>query len=54
MANDVNGDGLNDVVASLQAHGWGLWWFEQKKPPTGSGRRGASDHDGFSTKKPAA
>jgi hypothetical protein len=28
---DVNGDGLNDVVTSLQAHGWGLSWFEQKK-----------------------
>ena len=32
---DVNGDGLNDVVASLQAHGWGLSWFEQKKSPDG-------------------
>jgi hypothetical protein len=28
---DVNGDGLNDVVTSLQAHGWGLSWFEQKR-----------------------
>jgi hypothetical protein len=28
---DVNGDGLNDVVTSLQAHGLGLSWFEQKK-----------------------
>ena len=26
---DVNGDGLNDVVTSLQAHGLGLSWFEQ-------------------------
>ena len=32
---DVNGDGLNDVVTSLQAHGWGLSWFEQKKAPGG-------------------
>ena len=32
---DVNGDGLNDVVTSLQAHGWGLSWFEQKKGPGG-------------------
>ncbi len=32
---DVNGDGLNDVVTSLQAHGWGLSWFEQKKAPDG-------------------
>jgi hypothetical protein len=35
---DVNGDGLNDVVASLEAHGWGLAWFEQK--------RSAADVDG--------
>jgi hypothetical protein len=28
---DVNGDGLNDIVTGLQAHGFGLAWFEQKK-----------------------
>lgn len=28
---DVNGDGLPDVVTALQAHGWGLAWFEQKR-----------------------
>jgi 3-keto-disaccharide hydrolase/FG-GAP-like repeat len=28
---DVNGDGLTDVVTSLQAHGFGLAWFEQKR-----------------------
>jgi hypothetical protein len=27
---DVNGDGLNDVVTVLDAHGWGIAWFEQK------------------------
>ncbi|MGC2403091.1 MAG: FG-GAP-like repeat-containing protein [Acidobacteriaceae bacterium] len=32
---DVNGDGLNDVVTSLQAHGWGLAWFEQKRNQNG-------------------
>ncbi len=32
---DVNGDGLNDVVTSLEAHGWGLAWFEQKKGADG-------------------
>ncbi|MGH9310826.1 MAG: FG-GAP repeat domain-containing protein, partial [Vicinamibacterales bacterium] len=32
---DVNGDGLNDVVTTLQAHGWGLSWFEQKKGAAG-------------------
>jgi hypothetical protein len=33
---DVNGDGNNDVVTSLQAHGLGLSWFEQKKAADGS------------------
>ncbi|HEX9368666.1 MAG TPA: VCBS repeat-containing protein, partial [Vicinamibacterales bacterium] len=28
---DVNGDKLNDVVTSIQAHGFGLSWFEQKR-----------------------
>ena len=26
---DFNGDGMNDVVASGYAHGWGLYWYEQ-------------------------
>jgi hypothetical protein len=26
---DVNGDGLNDVITSLEAHFYGLAWFEQ-------------------------
>jgi hypothetical protein len=32
---DVNGDGLNDVVTSTQAHGFGLSWFEQKRDAAG-------------------
>ncbi|HTH81648.1 MAG TPA: FG-GAP-like repeat-containing protein [Mucilaginibacter sp.] len=28
---DVNGDGLNDVVTSLNAHGFGMAWYEQKR-----------------------
>jgi len=28
---DVNGDGLPDVVTTLESHGWGLAWFEQKR-----------------------
>jgi len=32
---DVNGDGLNDVVTVMQAHGWGVSWFEQKRDATG-------------------
>ncbi|MBA3311679.1 MAG: VCBS repeat-containing protein [Planctomycetaceae bacterium] len=30
-AYDVNGDGLNDVITALQAHGWGLAWYEQTR-----------------------
>ena len=30
-AYDVNGDGLNDVITSLDAHGWGLSWYEQSR-----------------------
>jgi hypothetical protein len=32
---DVNGDGLADVVTTMQAHGWGITWFEQKKSSAG-------------------
>jgi hypothetical protein len=33
FTDDVDGDGDADVITSLQAHGWGLAWFEQ----TGTG-----------------
>lgn len=29
FVDDVDGDGDGDVVTSLQAHGWGLAWFER-------------------------
>lgn len=29
FAYDVNADGLNDVITSLEAHGYGVAWFEQ-------------------------
>jgi len=32
---DVNGDGLPDIVTSLEAHGYGLAWFEQKRDKQG-------------------
>ena len=31
LVTDVNGDGLADVVTSLQAHGYGVAWFEQTR-----------------------
>lgn len=33
---DVNGDKLNDVVTSLEGHGFGLAWHEQKRDASGS------------------
>ena len=33
---DANGDGLNDVVSNLNAHGFGLAWFEQKRDAGGN------------------
>lgn len=33
---DVNGDGLNDVVTSLNAHGFGMAWYEQQRAGDGS------------------
>lgn len=31
FAYDVNGDGLNDVITSLDGHGYGVVWFEQTR-----------------------
>lgn len=33
---DVNGDGRNDVITAMNAHGWGLSWFEQKRDGAGA------------------
>jgi len=33
---DVNGDGIPDVICSLNAHGPGLAWFEQKRDTKGN------------------
>jgi hypothetical protein len=41
FACDVNGDGLPDIITSLNAHGWGLAWFEQVK---GSGQITFNEH----------
>jgi hypothetical protein len=34
-ATDVNGDGYNDVITSIHAHGYGLSWFEQDRNSAG-------------------
>jgi hypothetical protein len=31
FALDVDGDGDNDIISAIDAHGWGLAWFEQVK-----------------------
>jgi len=41
FAYDFNGDGRNDIVTSLQAHGYGLAWFENKG---GDGPAGWTKH----------
>lgn len=33
---DANGDGLNDVITSLNAHGFGLAWYEQQRDTDGT------------------
>ncbi len=33
---DANGDGLNDVVTNLNAHGFGLAWYEQHRSSNGA------------------
>jgi hypothetical protein len=33
---DANGDGLADVVTALQAHAFGIAWFEQKRDAAGN------------------
>jgi len=30
LVYDIDGDGDNDIVTSLWAHGWGLAWFENE------------------------
>lgn len=35
FAYDVDGDGDNDIITSLQAHSYGLAWYEQKKKEGG-------------------
>ena len=35
LVHDVNQDGLADVITSLQAHGYGLSWFEQQRDAEG-------------------
>ena len=42
VAYDVDGDGLNDVITSLEAHGYGLAWYEQYEKAARSGSTSTS------------
>src|SRR5207237_10634431 len=49
----VNGDRVNDVATSLEAHGWGMAWYEQKRDK--SGAISFTEHmiiDDFSSRNP--
>jgi len=50
-AYDVNGDGLNDVITSLAAHGYGLAWFEQLKERGDDGEIRFTQHNILDPKK---
>jgi len=41
FAYDVNGDGKNDIITSIEAHGYGIAWFEQTNE---SGVQGWAKH----------
>ncbi|MCI0537531.1 MAG: VCBS repeat-containing protein [Verrucomicrobiales bacterium] len=50
-AYDVNGDGLNDVITSVAAHGYGLAWYEQLRARDSDGNPGFKGHV-FMNKEP--
>ena len=37
FAYDVDGDGLNDIVTSIAAHGYGLGWYQQLREKDAEG-----------------
>lgn len=43
-AYDVNGDGKSDVITSIEAHKYGLSWFEQLPPASGSSEPTWKEH----------
>jgi hypothetical protein len=62
LVYDVDGDGDNDVVTSLDAHGWGLTWFEKYehdgqiafRPHAMMGTRGEIERHGVAFTQPHA
>lgn len=63
FAEDLNGDGLADVVTSIAAHGYGISWFEQRADAAGArtwhehaitGRRAGEQLNGVQFSQPHA
>ncbi|MBI3415626.1 MAG: VCBS repeat-containing protein [Verrucomicrobia bacterium] len=52
FAYDVNGDGLNDVITSVAAHGYGLGWYEQLRAKDADGHPQFKTHV-FMNKEPS-
>ena len=62
FARDVDGDGDQDVISSVNAHGWGLAWYEQTRSDVGvrfhehliMGNRTQEEHFGVAFTQPHA
>jgi hypothetical protein len=52
FAYDVNGDGLNDIITSIAAHGYGLGWYEQLRETDAGGHPRFKAHV-FMNKEPS-
>lgn len=52
FAYDVNGDGLQDVITSIAAHGYGLSWYEQLREKDAGGHPQFKAHV-FMNKEPS-
>lgn len=50
-AYDVNKDGKNDIVTSVDAHGWGLAWYEQLNTKLADGSPDFQKHMIINTRK---
>jgi hypothetical protein len=50
-AYDVNKDGKNDIVSSVDAHGWGLAWYEQLDTKLADGSPDFKKHMIINTRK---
>ena len=62
FVDDVDDDGDNDVISAMDAHGWGIAWYEQKRTDSGirfrermiMGNRSLESHFGVAFTQPHA